>query len=481
MDNVMPRYYANWILTFGLSTAVSFTEVHNLLQASLNCASEELSVFRRRVFSVPLGENCSVKGRLEAREHSDWTPQVIFKDLSESWPEYEDLLDEGLPQDLLDGAQLLPPVRSNWDLNNEGAAGVVVQANFIHGGLLLSVSIFHSLIDGMSSSLLFNMWAKHMRIQQHDNRDTAELIITPDCCDYDLIPKIWASAGNQTGSSESGSANEHAWRLLGMLPPLSPAELRTREAFTLDPTLTSPLPRMKTTIFYISATALKELSNVASREGSELVVTANDVLMALIWRCTMRARYAVEPDNQSYTTPGVLAELDTTLDGRSLFSEQVPWAYMGTLIFIATTRMPLSKLISPATKLEEVAHAVRQAVASITRERLHQSYALAAAISDYSTIRHPFATFEGTETCLTSLVTLPVMSTRFGSRVFKRGGLIDHARTPRREFDAVCRRVAIFPQQPSGGFEVMLAFKEKEMEYIERDPEFSRFAKFLCH
>ncbi|KAF1829174.1 hypothetical protein BDW02DRAFT_510595 [Decorospora gaudefroyi] len=483
MDNAMPRFYANFILTFGLNPGINFSEVHNLLQASLDTASEELPIFRRRVFSVASDEKCLSRGRLEAREHADWTPQVIFNDLSASWPEYEDLVDEGLPQDSLDGAQLVPSVHAKWDLDGEGAAGCIVQANFIQGGLLLSVCLFHSLVDGMSGSLLLKMLAKHMRLHQDDDGDAAELTITPDCCDYHLVPAIWTEAGNRLPSPEDfENSGDDAWRLAGMLPPLlSPKELPASSAFSLDPTEAPPPPQMTTTIFYVSATAFAELADTASEADNGAAVTTNDALMALLWRCTMRARHAAEPDNPAYTSPEALAELDTTLDGRLLFGERLPWAYMGTLIFIATTRMPFSALTSPSTSLAEIAQTIRKAVDSITQERLHTSYGLAAAMPDYAAARYPFATFEGAEACFTSFLGLPLLEMRFGGKLFKQGGLVDHLRPPRREFDVVCRRCVVLPQRPAGGFEVLLSLKDGEMEFLEKDSEFARFAQFLCH
>jgi hypothetical protein len=234
----------------------------------------------------------------------------------------------------------------------------------------------------MSGSLLLKLLAKHMRLHQDDNTDAADLNIGPDCCDYDLVRDIWAEAGNRLPSDEKfGESSEEAWRLLGFLPPLTPDELHTRSAFSLDPAAAPPPPQMTTTIFYVSAKA----------------VTSNGALMALLWRCTMRVRQTAEPDNPAYTSPRALAELDTTLDGRLLFGKRLPWAYMRTLIFIATTRMLFSALVSPSTSLAKVAQTIRETVDGITQERLYNSYGLAAAMPDYSAARYPFATFEGTE------------------------------------------------------------------------------------
>ncbi|KAK3343533.1 hypothetical protein B0T25DRAFT_301441 [Lasiosphaeria hispida] len=495
MDNIMPRFNINFVLTFGLKPGVPFQQVHDLLQASLQSAADELPIFRRRVFAVPAAHdqtNQTTAGRLEAREHPDWTPQVVFNDLSESWPDYQDLLDEGLPQDELDGAQLLPPAPTDLDPEGEGAAAIVAQANFVHGGLLLAACHFHSLVDGMSGSLLLKMWAKHMRIHQGVDERMARLDIPPSNCDYDLVPRAWQDAGNKVPPPhEVQKASPETWRLLGLLPPLFPEEMAAKRAFSLDPTAAPPPPEMQTSVFYVSASAFAALTAAAAPpkadSESTVVPTANDALMALLWRCVMRARLAADPASPAYAAPGALAELDTTLDGRALFSDALPWAYMGTLIFIATTRMAVASVVAPSHRipLSTIAAEVRRSVKSITRERLHEAYGLAAAMDGAELasagLRYPFATFAGAESCFTSFLSMPVMDASLGSGVFVNGGTPDYMRPPRREFDVVCRRCVILPPRPAGGFEILLSLKKGEMEALERDEEFAEFAQFLCH
>lgn len=489
MDNIMPRFNINFVLTFGIKPGVPFQEVHDLLQASLKTAANELPIFRRRVFAVPCTNNQTAPGRLEAREHPDWTPQVVFNDLSAVWPDYQDLLDDGLPQDSLDGAQLLPPAPTDLNPSGEGAAAIVAQANFVNGGLLLAVCHFHSLVDGMSGSLLLKMWAKHMRIHQGIDSGTARLDIPLSNCDYSLVPHAWESAGNKIPSPlEVQQASPETWRLLGLVPPLSPEEMAAKTAFNLDPSAAPPPPEMQTSVFYVSASAFASLTAAAAADSSSTVIpTANDALMALLWRCIMRARVSADPIYPAYAAPGGLAELDTTLDGRALFSDTLPWAYMGTLIFIATTRMTLADVVASSDRvpLSTVAAEIRRTVKSITRDRLHEAYGLAAAMDDAELatagLRYPFATFSGAECCFTSFLSMPVMDASLGSGVFENGGTPDHMRPPRREFDVVCRRCVILPPRPTGGFEILLSLKKAEMEALERDEEFAQFAQFLCH
>ncbi|OTB04037.1 hypothetical protein M426DRAFT_321123 [Hypoxylon sp. CI-4A] len=467
MDNVMPRFFSSLIFTFRLKPGVTHDRVLEILRASLQSASDELPLFRRRVYAIPPSEENKTVGRLEAREHAAWTPEVMRNDLSDEWPDYDELMDEGLPQDMLDGAVLLPSGRARIDLE-EGTPMLIAQANYVEGGLLLGVSMFHPLVDGMSAALLLRVWAKHMRIQQGEA--PAALEIPADCTNYDLLVDVWKNAGAPVAK---GTPEE--WRVLGLLPPGSE-----------EPPRGTP-PPMRTSIFYISAPAFSKLTAVAAAanaKDSDAAATANDALMALLWRCVMRARKTAAPEKPCYSAPDAIAELDTTLNGRVLFDDALPWQYMGTLVYIVTTRLPVAELIAPETTLASVVNAVRRAVAGITREKALGVYGLAATkLPGYTaeTLRWPFATFEGAEACFSSWLSLPIMDMGFGGQVFANGGIPDYVRPERRMLDMVCRNCNILPLRLEGGAEVLLSLTVEEMEILERDPEFGEFAQLLCH
>ncbi|KAF3760412.1 hypothetical protein M406DRAFT_53048, partial [Cryphonectria parasitica EP155] len=480
LDNIMPRFFSSLIFTFRLSKEATHDQALQLLQESLRTACDELPYFRRKVFSIPISPENKTPGRLEAREHQDWIPQVLRNDLTKSWPEYDDMVEDGLPQDLLDGSQLFPPGRHIIDLDHEGTPLLVAQANYVRGGLLLGVSMFHSLVDGMSGALILRMWAKHMRI--HSGETVAAFDISPGSCDYDTLHEVWKTSGAPVAE---GTPDD--WRLLGLLPP--GVEDRPSGA---------PPPPMRSSIFYISGTSFARLGAIAAGsstnghvdgggadgdDGVKLGGTANDALMALLWRCVMRARRAAAPESPSYGASEV-AELDTTLNGRAFFGEELPWQYMGTLVYIVTTRMTVAELTDPATPLSAVVSAVRNSVARVTRERALSVYGLAATrLEGYTaeTLRWPFATFEGAEACFSSLVSLPVMDISFGGKVFAGNGVPDYVRPERRALDHVCRNCNILPLRLEGGTEVFISLTVDEMALLERDAEFAEYAQLVCH
>ncbi|KAI0163975.1 transferase family-domain-containing protein [Xylariaceae sp. FL1272] len=480
MDNVMPRVFANFIFSLRLNPGPT-SKVHEVLQESLRRVCDELPVLRYRVFEIA-PEDDAVTGRLEARSIAHWTPSVMLNDLSNSWPDYDELTDDGLPQDLLDGEVLLPKEIKQCDLKKEGVPVLLAQANFVQGGVLLAFGVFHPVIDGHSGSLLMKLWAKHARSLQTETINPGPtLAMHPESGDYGLLDRIWRDENKDVRPKDTvvASASAETWRLLGLLAPSEPSP-------GFDPNARPP--KMRTTIFYVSASNFEALRAEANHQDIEddnerEQITANDALMAMLWRCVTKARAkaADERDGTDYA-PNATSLLDLTLDGRGIFSKALPWSYMGTLIFISTTAMSVGRLIDEHTSLSEIASNIRHSINAITSDRLQQAFDLARSLPDYGdSLRFPFSTFKGAEVCFTSWIGLSAYDICFGDVLFANGGHADFLRPPRREYDAYCRRCVVLPMQPSGGFEILLTLKEKEMEIFERDNEVVRYATIVCH
>ncbi|KAI0976603.1 transferase family-domain-containing protein [Xylaria arbuscula] len=471
MDNVMPRIYANFILSFRLKPG-SFAAVHNILEESLRRTCDELPVLRRKVFIAEPDSSSGTTGLLEARESPEWVPKVVFNDLSSAWPDYDDLVDSGFEQDALDGQLLFPRGIYEQDLHNNGACALLAQANFVEGGLLLSFGIFHPLVDGHSGTLLIKLWAKHAKALQQNVGPILEF--HPDSADYSLLEKIWKAENlEQPPEITLKTASPETWRLLGLIAPSEPSE---------EVDLTAPRPQMRTTIFYVPATKFKALRAEANIDVTGSPNTANDALMAKLWRCIMKARATAAGSSCVDYSPDKTSLLDLTLDGRARFSQNLPSSYMGTLVFITTTKMSSGKLTSEDTSLSDIATAIRLSVDGVTSGRMQEAFGLARALPDYGdSLKFPFATFAGAEACFTSWVGLSAFDISFGDVLFANGGRADYLRPPRREFDAFCRRCVVLPMQTSGGFEILITLKEEEMSILEKDPEFVQYAKVVCH
>lgn len=452
----------------------------DILQKSFEQTCESIPVLRCKVFTVPPTDGNSATGRLEARRVEGWAPKLVHNDKSDTpgWPDYERILDAGLPQFGLDPRQLLPQEEFTYDLAKTGAPVFVCQANYVTKGLLLGVGIFHSVIDGMSGSLFLKLWARNARALQGVSDAAPMLEMDTNSCDYSIMERIYKSEEEQMPHAwRTHPASPELWRLLGLLPPDAPNEHQQA-----SPGSPPQAVMMESRVFYVSASSFEALAaKCSSDEPESPKVTANDALMALLWRCLIRARATAAGPCRSEYAHEAMATLDTTLDGRDLVGAPLPWSYMGTLILIATTSMSVGDLTRASTSLEAVARTIRGSLNSITRKRVLEAYGLAAGLSDYgpNSLRFPFATLEGAEVCITSWVSLSALDISFGDHCLTNGGRPHYVRPPCREFGSLCRRVVVLPMNISGGFEVLIEMKKEELEALDNDKEFQEYAKFV--
>ncbi|KAK2755485.1 hypothetical protein FQN54_006422 [Arachnomyces sp. PD_36] len=471
MDNIMPRFWARLIFAFRCSPDQDPERIRDLLEKGLHRASADIPSISSKVFEKK--GNGNQKSTLEIHTQPSFLPTVHAQDLQDEL-DYDELVDEGLPQDLLDADRFFPAI--GWPDLNEGISVFLAQANFVTGGLLLAVGMYHSVIDGTSGMWLAKKWAEYTRQLQSSPGGGPALHILPRSTDPQVLNDLWLAKGNtpvtanELKNGEKGADDEDLWRILGLDSSVTTPSPSLME----EPKSQEPRP-MQSTIFYVSSQSLAELKRV-STEDSRTGVSTNDALMALLWRSIIRARFT----DDSLTSDTEEAILDTTFDGRAQFSPELPFTYLGSLIFISTARMQRSQLTSPNTSLKYIAGEVRKAADSITTSRIHTAFGLAASLPDYSKLTFPFATFAGAEVCITSWIAWSLFDLDFGP-IFANEGRPEFLRPPRREFDAVCRRCVVLPLQSHGGCEILISLVEDEMQRLEQDPEFTRFARVTCH
>ncbi|KIA75978.1 hypothetical protein HK57_00221 [Aspergillus ustus] len=481
MDNVMPRYYTNLILFFRLAHNQDIHQVHAALQKSLLRSLPSAPLVPGRAYEIrDDDEQAHGRGRLEIRVHSSAKPTLLFNDLTED-PDCEDL--EELQQTALTVQKLIPRLGlPDTRPDGPGALVFAAQANYIRGGLLLGLTEYHPVIDGASGTLLVRKWAENMRIllkEEKGEADTApRLDLPPDSHDHGILERLWREAGNVPDYSKPETADEDTYRLIGLGGPGM-----THPTIGLE-RQDSP-PRMRSTIFYVSKASFAALHAQAESDIQEtqteqdaLRPSASDALIALLWRAICKARFPPnEEQTQQLFESATESALDTTLNGRALFSANLPWTYLGSLVFINTARLPLSTLLAPETTLGSIAQEIRTATDAITPSKLHEGFGLAATLPDYKALSYPFATFAGTEVCISSWLAWNLYDADFGPLL----GCPETVRLPHGEFDAVCRQCVVLPLQVHGGFEIVVSLKEGEMERLETDGEFTRYAKVVSN
>ncbi|KAK3062168.1 hypothetical protein LTS18_004693, partial [Coniosporium uncinatum] len=456
----------------------------------------------------------SRKGRLEARRTSDTSarraPEIIFKDLrslQSSWQHtYDELYQARMPLSVLDSEVLAP---SGPFADAEGKM-LVAQANFIPGGLLLCVCVHHTLMDANGAGAVIKAWSENcanLQNLQAQGKEPFELSLRAGNADRRL--RLTTSPLYLDAYDELKTKPE-LWKALGLdhgrAPPL-PSSIP----------YTPSEAEVTTGIFHFSSSALSalKLSAALASPGGEWI-SKNDAMMALLWRCIMRARFS---DCTDIDADSVMA---IAINGRSRLVPPLPNTYIGNVIFSNQTPLPLYALLSEDISLAMVASAIRKSIRENTApERLQEALQLASCIPDTSpgALSFAFPAFVDSDLVSSSWVDLPLYELDWGSAFAappKRRdsglgeslastppttsmmglenetvldevdvrlsagstvGKIDFLRMPAGQFQGLCM---VLPKRRDGGVEVAVGMKRDHLRKLKADAEFMKWAEFTC-
>jgi len=349
------------------------------------------------------------------------------------------------------------------------------------------------------------------------------------------LQHIKAQAKEQYGYSLRSSNEDRRLRLT--TSPLyldAYDQLKTKpelwKALGLDHGRTPPLPssipytpseaEVTTGIFHFSPSALSalKLSAALASPGGEWI-SKNDAMMALLWRCIMRARFS---DCANIDADSVMA---IAINGRSRLVPPLPNTYIGNVIFSNQTALPLYALLSEDISLAMIASTIRKSITENSApERLQEALQLASCIPDTSpgALSFAFPAFVDSDLVSSSWVDLPLYELAWGSAfaapVQRRDsglgesiastpptstttttiglenevvldeldtklnassavGKIDFLRMPAGQFQGLCM---VLPRRRDGGVEVAVGMKREHLRKLKADREFMKWAEFRC-
>ena len=257
--------------------------------------------------------------------HENKSP-VRRKDCTELCPSYEEILSADAPFVMLDG-DVLCPVKGMGYAYAEGTElpVLIVQANFVSGGLLLCFASMHNALDMNGQGMLIKQFAALGRGEQ-------------------LNPAL-VKAGNQDADT--------------IVPLLKPGETplqheTMRRPSTLNASMGGPgRPRPSLWAYWrLRADKLEKLKKDSS--SSSKWVSTNDAITAIYVQRLTAARVAA---GRVAATEDV--HLQRAVDSRSIVQPPVPEGYMGHLVAVAESvwssahELCDSPLADTATKVRE--------------------------------------------------------------------------------------------------------------------------------
>ncbi|KAL0933415.1 transferase family protein [Colletotrichum truncatum] len=475
-DLIPPRVYIKFIVYLPLQPKVSFERAFAHLQAGLRETLQQFPFLNGRIFPRDEREPGWRPGHIVASyspsgsNKEDSPRQLIFKDLSKTLPDFEDLRDAGFEfsafeDELVLSAPFVPDLTGGADV-------FLAQANFVNGGCILATGFHHSASDATGMVTAMRAWAEHCRSLGQSDANICSWI-TPESFDRNLLERLWS----KTPAKPVSEIPRDTWGFLGFQPPDAEDEVPTS---TTSPS--APSRTMESSIFYISPENFKKLKQEVLGDGQNGTgLSANDALLALFWRALMKARYKAAIAAGQTTPPDEISYLESPVDGRPDFDPALPSSYAGNLVIVNKVPMPVVELAAPTTSLRDVALRIRSQAAKVSPELVKDAFTLMREVSDYTKLKHAFTRLDGFDVMITSVLLLPLDKINFGAEIFDNDGKPESLRPLMDAFNANFRLCMVLPMKSHGGIELLVSLFDDEMEQLMKDEEFAEFAAFCCH
>ncbi|KAH7176945.1 transferase [Dactylonectria macrodidyma] len=431
LDMNMPRLYgARWILCFPLQPGTDAAQVYKDLQVGL----------AHTIKSIPWIAGTVAPEEGQDPRHNriqvvDSLAGIKFPscDLTGTLPSYEELKKENFPLSKLSATQLGP-----IGVFAEGPPPVMAaQANFIQGGLLLTVGVHHAVCDASALDTIVGTWSAN----------TA------------------AASGSGSFTTYDAQSNDRSPLMKGM----PGAQLDSFPEYRLAPSVDSPMPQMPagfqmppmaTRIFRFSPEGLAGIKAAAA------AFSTHDALCAFIWRHMTLAR----------KIPGASVAGDETsalafaVNIRGRTSPPLPPTYLGNASMASmTSRLPIPSLTAD-TGLSYAAAAIRKSLNAFNGpSRVPLTIGMLNSRPDATDFKLAYNAFLGPDIVTTSWADLTVYQTYWGIL-----GSVESFRTPGDGADGV---IVIYPRLKDGSLEVTVGLELGAMKRLYMDEEFNKVAQ----
>ncbi|KAI0857696.1 transferase [Xylaria cubensis] len=460
LDHISPHNIPQSVMYFSLKRGVKAVDAFAHLQEGL----------RRTLLQVPwLSGSVHWQrpetpgwrpGKLELRHGKSGSALLRFKELATS-KSYTNLRDTGFPLNAFSDEDMIwtKPWNPDYEI---GVPVFAAQANFLPGGCFLAFSIACQIADGTAMLMIIKIWADYCSSLSQTLNDDPIKVLPRETFDRDNLDEVLA---RERGTPERAPAeSKEARQLIGLFPEQKSQVGDSSAAVGVN---------MKHTIFYMPHKAYMALLKQCVAEFGNTHIAGNDLISALIWRSLMRAWVATKSNDVSEP----ISELLRPFDARPNFAQSFKTMYLGTLNFENRTIMPLRTLVSQDTSIASVANTIRAAVGSqASQENLLEAYALLRDAPDYNQVQWRATHTSGSSVGVLSPMILPFNDTCFGKDIFGNEGKPDAFRPIMGACNRGYRTCFVIPRKKHGGLEFVMTLSEEEMNFLEDDIEFSRYA-----
>ncbi|MCJ1469993.1 hypothetical protein MMC07_008638 [Pseudocyphellaria aurata] len=436
------NFYSQIVLCFPLAGSADNSEIIADLEKAMRTITRIFPFLNKQVvLERDEGSVVPTSGthKLAPRDNADELLLRVNR-IAGHFPSYEEIRRSRAPVSLLDGS-VLAPMKSLPDMCDFSTPQpvLVVQANFIAGGLLLCFAVMHNALDGHGLGQVIKHFATACR--------------GGNISDADI------KAGNLARSN--------------LFPPLRPGEpsqthsmyQKQRDQSTTEPNDSQSIAW----VYYgLSAVKLAELKREASRKASTISgaswLSTNDALSALIWRAIVTARLPkLKLDRTS--------SLERAVNGRKFVRPAVPDSYMGACVVDTFSTLSVSDLVQKL-HISDIALVLRKSLNEVDDYRLRSHVSLLYSEPDKRNITFSLPSPD-TDVLVSSWAAWPVYPSDFGEHL----GKPEFVRRP--NFGPLDGLAYMMPRNLAGDIDVAICLKTDDLERLKDDSVWRTYADYI--
>jgi hypothetical protein len=219
---------------------------------------------------------------------------------------------------------------------------------------------------------------------------------------------------------------------------------------------------------------------ISDPEAKGVINSISDVVQAFLWRAAIRVRRKVATDIRKHKfKPEDVSILELPTDGRPYFSQLLPETYMGSLLILNRSIMPIETLCSDETTIGRVAYVLRESAARITPGVVHDALSILQSLPNHERFSTANMGLEHMHAMISNMMLFPTEEVCFGNTFFANGGCPESLRPQIERGNGRFRFLIILPIRKDGGIELLFGTHPEELEMLLADEEFTKYAELL--
>lgn len=375
--------------------------------------------------------------------HETSSKFVHIKDCTELCPSYEELVKAKAPSSILDATILSPAYGFINDYPRNVVKPVcIMQANFVKGGLLLTIATFHCVMDANGNDQLIRQFAGL-------------------CCGEKISDEYirWGNADRNT-----------------IVPPLEPGQdpqpmdhIRVPSRLSQEEPAWPPEPSKGTWRTYrfsrSSISALKtEASKLCSPDSDIKYISSNDAVSTFIWVRLATARSVHLPKDSK-------TALIRAVNGRRRLDSPIHEGYFGHCVLCYFLSVPLEEALTES--LSALTIKARRELGTINDHAVRSIFHIVKNEKDKSTINYGALMNAAADIMITSWVAQKIYEASFGDIL----GKPDFVRRPK--LPDAPSLAYLMPLTREGDIDLIVSLSDQDFENLQADAKWQEFVEFL--